>query len=430
MSRMFGVAGNSKLYFLAALVGFVAGLFAAAFHYSLDQLILFRGALHGGLEGSWLPGWLLMTVAGALLVCLSLYLVRRYAPETAGSGIPQVELALGGTDRLRWRRVLPVKFIASIIAMAPGLVLGREGPTIHIGAACGQMIAEKARLGSHQLKTLLAAGAAAGLGAAFNAPLAGIMLVTEEMRQEFEYNFVSLQSIILASCVAVVVSEWWLGQGPQLEVAALPLAPLAELPLFLLLGVVVGAFGVLFNRCLMLSLGGARLRAGHLYLAAAAVGVILGNLMWFFPAAAGGGEAVLSQVLNQPWTLILLLQLLFVRTIASLASYGTGVPGGIFAPLLALGTLLGVTFSFLVSAVLPGLDSSAGMFAVAAMGALFAATVRAPLTGIVLVVELTGAYGSLLTIILTCLMATFTAQFLNGKPIYHELRQRLARQWP
>lgn len=417
--------GNSKTYGLAAVVGFFAGLVAAAFHYLLDLIVNGRLWLREILHDWMVPGWVPLMIAGASLVCLSLWLVRRFAPEANGSGIPQVEAFLAGTHSLRWQRILPIKFIAGLIAMAPGLVLGREGPTIHMGAACGKMLADHAKVDRQQSHTLTAAGVAAGLGAAFNAPLAGIMLVTEEMRSEFNYSFVSLQSVILASCVALVVSEWWLGQGLQLSLPSVALAPLVEMPLYLLLGIIIGIFGVLFNRLLLLSVDSfKRVHHSLRYGLVAAVGALIGALLWFAPDATGEGEQLLQQALKQSWGLWLLTGLFIVRMLTTVLSYGTGVPGGIFAPLLALGTLIGVAFSFLVHGWLPNTVSSPVMFAVAAMGALFAATVRAPLTGIVLVMELTGALEAGLTIILTCMMATFTAQRLGGQPIYHQLLRR------
>ena len=418
---------NLVVYLLAAIVGAITGLIGAAFHYLLDRLVELHSWLHGVLQHSILPGWLWFIVAAMILVCTALWLVRRFAPETAGSGIPQVEATLAGAHRLRWWRVMPVKFVAGLLAMAAGLVLGREGPTIHMGSASGQMIADKTKVDPQRSKTLIAAGAAAGLAAAFNAPLAGIMLVTEEMRDEFNYNFVSLQSVILASCMAVVVSDWWLGQGLQLQITAVTLAPLAELPLFLLLGVIVGAFGVLFNKLLLCSVRLFNALAhSWRYIAVALVGASIGALLWFFPNTVGEGEHMLDTVLGRQWTVLVLMSLLAVRTLTSVISYGTGVPGGIFAPLLALGTLLGVAFSVVCMSLMSDMVSSPAVFAVASMGALFAATVRAPLTGIVLVIELTGALEASLTIILTCMMATFTAQFLSGKPIYRELIKQLS----
>jgi H+/Cl- antiporter ClcA len=261
---------------------------------------------------------------GALTLVTALWLVRRFAPETAGSGVQEVEAILGGQRTLRWRRVLPVKFVAGSLAVGSGLVLGREGPTIHMGAALGQMVAERMNSGrtdpgpmaldDHGRRTLIAAGAAAGLAAAFNAPLAAIVFVTEELREHFEYSFASIQSVILACCAAVVVSGWILGQGPDLPVPNLDMAPLAALPLFVVLGLLIGALGVVFNSLLPGSVRSFRaLRPAQSYLAAVVVGMALGALLWLVPDTVGGDEALVESLPGAQPGLAILLALFAVR---------------------------------------------------------------------------------------------------------------------
>jgi H+/Cl- antiporter ClcA len=407
------------LYLAAALVGGLAGLLGATFHAVLDQAGQGRDTLRGALDASTVPGWLVLMVSGALVLVTALWVVRRFAPEAAGSGIQEVEAILAGQRTLRWRRVLPVKFVAGSLAVGSGLVLGREGPTVHMGAAIGQMASEWLALEDRHRRSLIAAGAAAGLAAAFNAPLAAIVFVTEELREHFEYSFASIQSVILACCAAVVVSGWILGQGPDLTVPNLDMAPLAALPLFVLLGLLIGALGVAFNGMLLGSVRSFRaLRPNQAYLAAVVVGMVLGALLWLAPDTVGGGEALVESLPGGHPALLILLGLLAVRLLTTVGSYGIGLPGGIFAPMLALGTIAGAAFSELVAMSAPSLALEPGVFAVAAMGALFAATVRAPLTGIILVIELTGAQVLALPIILTCLTATFTAEAMGGRPIY------------
>jgi H+/Cl- antiporter ClcA len=434
------------LYLAASLVGGLAGLVGAAFHALLDQAGQGRHVLRDLLEAAPLPGWLVLMTLGALTLVTALWLVRRFAPETAGSGVQEVEAILGGQRTLRWRRVLPVKFVAGSLAVGSGLVLGREGPTIHMGAALGQMVAERMDSGrtdsertdkgrmaldDHGRRTLIAAGAAAGLAAAFNAPLAAIVFVTEELREHFEYSFASIQSVILACCAAVVVSGWILGQGPDLPVPNLDMAPLAALPLFVVLGLLIGALGVVFNSLLLGSVRSFRaLRPAQSYLAAVAVGMALGALLWLAPDTVGGGEALVESLPGAQPGLAILLALFAVRLLTTVGSYGIGLPGGIFAPMLALGTIAGAAFSELVAISAPSLALAPGVFAVAAMGALFAATVRAPLTGIILVIELTGAQVLALPIILTCLTATFTAEAMGGRPIYSLLLGLSERRAP
>ncbi|NBC49084.1 MAG: H(+)/Cl(-) exchange transporter ClcA [Gammaproteobacteria bacterium] len=411
-----------QLYVAATLVGAFAGLVGAAFHALLEQSTAGRAMLHPYLESWPLPGWLVVMAAGALVLVTALWLVRRFAPETAGSGVQEVEAILAGERALRWRRVLPVKFVAGTLAVGSGLVLGREGPTIHLGAALGQLASERPGLRRGDQRALIAAGAAAGLATAFNAPLAAIVFVTEELREHFEYRFATIQSVILACCASVVVSGWLLGQGPDMPMPDLEQAPLQTAPLFLILGLLIGALGVLFNRLVLGSVSAFRaLGAPRAYFATALSGMILGALLWFAPATVGGGEHLVESLLHGHPGLLFLLGLLAVRLLTTVGSYGLGLPGGVFAPMLALGTLCGAAFALVVEGLAPALALEPAVFAVAAMGALFAATVRAPLTGIILVIELTDAQALALPIILTCLAATFTAEGLGGRPIYSAL---------
>jgi H+/Cl- antiporter ClcA/septal ring-binding cell division protein DamX len=412
-----------RLYLAAAATGLLAGLVGAAFHALLDHAGGLRSGVHGLLADAPVPGWLVLMGVGAVVLVSAAWLVRRFAPEAAGSGIQEVEAILAGDRRLRWRRVLPVKFVAGILAVGSGLVLGREGPTVHMGAALGQMSAEGLRLDQRQQRALVAAGAGAGLAAAFNAPLAAIVFVTEELREHFEYGFATLQSVILASCLAVAVSGWLLGQGPVLPLPPIAIPPVWVLPLFIVLGVAIGALGVIFNALLLGSIRAFKgLRGRYGYLPVALAGMALGALVWFFPKLVGGGESLVEALIQQPMAIMALAALLTLRLLTTVGSYGLGLPGGIFAPLLALGTVVGAVVDALVQGLAPGAALGAalspGLFAVAAMGALFAATVRAPLTGIILAVELTGASDLILPVIVTCLTATFAAEALGGRPIY------------
>lgn len=411
-----------RLYLGATLVGVLAGLVGALFHALLDRAAEARDTLPGLLGGLPVPGWLVLMPLGALVLITTLWIVRRFAPETAGSGVQEVEAILSGARKLRWRRVLPVKFFAGTLAVGSGLVLGREGPTIHIGAALGQMISERLAPRPGDNHALLASGAGAGLATAFNAPLAAIIFVIEELREHFDYRFETVQSVILACCAAVIVSDALLGAGPDMPLPDLEMAPLHALPLFPLLGVLIGALGVLFNHLLLGSIRSFRaLGSGGGYVAAGLAGLILGALLWFVPHAVGGGESLVSELLLGQPALLFLVALLAVRLLTTVGSYGIGLPGGIFAPMLALGTICGAAFASLVALVAPALSMAPEVFAVAAMGALFAATVRAPLTGIVLVIELTDARELTLPIVLTCLTATFTAEGMGGRPIYGAL---------
>lgn len=422
------LSDHLRLYLVVAIAGAAAGLAAAGFHRILDMLAE-RRAVAGALAGSiGLPGWLVTVGLAIALVGLAVWLVRRFAPEAAGSGIQEIEGTLQGRRVLRWQRLLPIKFASGAAGIASGLVLGREGPLIHMGGAIGQMVGDLVRFHPHFRRILIASGAGAGLAAAFNAPLAGILFVTEEMRNEFRYTFLSFQSVVLACVSATIVNDLWLGEGLSLPIQSFAAPPLAELPLYAVLGVLIGGYGVLFNGALLRGLdGAAALMRRNAWATVAAAGTLIGLAVWFMPETAGGGERLIETLLADPRTLGGVALLLLLRTVATVGSYAVGTPGGIFAPMLALGTLSGMAFAKLV-ALVPFLSvEEPGAFTVAAMGALFAATVRAPVTGVILVLELTANYNMALAIIITCLTATFAAEALGGKPVYRLLLQRTLR---
>jgi len=411
------------LFYLAILaVGLLTGFAASALHAALDAMAAARAWLVAPGATGPLPAWLVGAVAGAATTVLAAWAVRRFAPDTAGSGIPEVIGALRGSQALDWRRVLPVKFGAGILGIGGGLVLGREGPTIHLGGALGAMVAGLGRLTERNRLAAITAGAGAGLAAAFNAPLAGIVFVTEEMRREFDFTFRSFQAVILACVAATMVSERLFGLGPVLAIPVHQDPEVQALAAFVPLGVVIGAFGVLFNAALVHRVrvfGGLPRR--HPLAWAGLVGAVAGLAIVLAPTWTGGGEALIVTDVAMPPGLDVLLILVLARTAMLVASYSTGVPGGLFAPMLSIGTAIGLAYGALLAALGLDLGIGVGAWGIAAMGALFAATVRAPLTGIVVVVEMTGSTDMILAIMVTAIVATFTAEALGGRPIYSQL---------
>ena len=199
---------DGLLYALAGLCGFATGIVGAAFHSTVDVLLRWPAWLAGQLES---VEQTVLAAAGiaAVAVTLAFLLTRHVAPEASGSGVPEVEGALEGLREVRWRRVLPVKFVGGALGLSSGLVAGREGPTIHMGAAIGAAMPERLKLGRSDLHALLAAGAAAGLAAAFNAPLAAILFVIEETRKEFRYTLRSYVAVIGLRRPAPSAWSWW-----------------------------------------------------------------------------------------------------------------------------------------------------------------------------------------------------------------------------
>lgn len=349
---------------MAALVGTLVGLVGVLFEKAVNGVQALRLAALAVLPQH---AWLLVPAAfvlSALLAMVGYFLVRRYAPEAGGSGIPEIEGALEELRPVRWWRVIPVKFIGGMGTLGAGMVLGREGPTVQLGGNLGRMVLDVCKLrGAEARHTLLATGAAAGLTAAFNAPLAGILFIIEEMRPQFRYNLISIKAVFIGVIMASIVFRLFNGERVVIAVGKLALAPVNTLWLYLLLGALFGAVGVLFN------------------------------------------------------ALIFRVQDVFQR-----------LHGGDWRKIIAIGGLLGGGCGVAAMMLFPQDGLQAGTFAIAGMGALFAASVRAALTGIVLRLEMTDNYQLILPMIITCLGTTLVAQFLGGKPLYSSLLARTLRR--
>jgi CIC family chloride channel protein len=406
---------------VGVLVGLVGGSFRSAIRHA-EQLMDGLRELPGG-DGAGPIALSVLATAG--LAGAALWLVQRFAPEAGGSGIQEIEGALDGVRPLRWARVLIVKFGAGLLSLGTGMVMGREGPTVQMGGALGQMLRERFRLSDDDGLVLVAAGAGAGLTAAFNAPLAGMLFVFEEMRPHFKYNVISVQCVLIACAVADAVVRGLLGNSVAFAVGDFPMPELSALGAFAVFGLLVGAVGWLFNSAVLWTLDrstGLRLEGRLAW--AATVGACVGALVLLAPDLVGGGYRAIQDAASGRYAESGLLLLFVGRLVMTVVCFSTGVPGGIFAPLVALGTILGLWFSGIVPDSLPGATVDEGVFMIAGAGALFAATVRAPLTGVVLAAELTGNFGLILPIAVSCITATLVAHALGGRPIYTSLLER------
>ena len=415
------------LYGLVVVLGVLVGLIGSSFQLSIvvvsNWLIeLYHYAqLHGG------PVSLITAMASMIMVFVAWILVRAIAPEARGSGVPEIEGALLHERPMFWRTLLPVKFIGGILAISANMVLGREGPTIQMGGNLGVMLATWFRMSKRRRDTLILAGSAAGLATAFNAPLAGILFVLEEMRRAFNFSFTNFSMVAMCCVAATIIQHLFFGTQPAIQMEVFTFPSLHSLGWFFLFGIVVGFAGLLFNVVLMHCLNCAdRFSLKKRIVFVLFTGALVGYLGYMQPDLVGGGYLIIEKSLSMRPSLALLLVLLAVRFFTTMLCYTTGVPGGIFAPMLALGTLLGLACSyFLQWSVDPSIHP--GMFAVAGMGALFSAAVRAPLTGIVLVVEMTQNYSLILPLMVTCLTSTTVVQLWGNQPIYTQLLHRIMK---
>ena len=414
---------TAALFAGAVGVGLAAGLLAVAFEAALGLAGQARAFVGGGAGD---PGRRLALSIGfsALAAGTGVWLVRRFAPETSGSGIPQVEAALHQHRDLAWKRTVVVKYFGGLLAIGGGLTLGREGPTVQLGAAAGRALGGPPRPGEERSRTLVAAGAGAGLAAAFNAPIAGTVFVLEELKvlRSARHALAAL----VAAATADGVCRLLLSARPSFGVVTVDRPPLWTLAVFLLVGAAAGALAALFNWSLLASLAlFDRMRSGHGIARgvslAVAVGAVVGLTGAFAPEWLGSGEPLVDRALHAPPAAAAAAVILLVRFALTLLSYSSGAAGGLFAPLLVLGCHAGLLLSLGAARVVPALGLDPVAVAIVAMGALFAGSVRAPLTGVLLMVEMTGAFTLLLPLLFASAAAHVAARLLGAKPIYEAL---------
>lgn len=424
---------NATLYYgVAGLIGLLTALLGTLFHTLVDflQANLVIVPTHLGLSG-WQSA-LFLGLVSALMLCSAVALVRHFAPEASGSGVQEVEGGMAGVRQIRSLRVLCVKFFGGLLSLGAGLVGGREGPTIHMGAAIAQALVPRGRFLVHEARALLGAGAAAGLTAAFSSPVAAVLFVIEEARDAFPFRPRTYYAVILASAASAWVTVLVMGRQPFMVIHAIAPA-LSSYPLFIILGLVLGALGVAFNRLVLQCLDYARQVSVQYspYLWPALLGLAVGALLYWLPEATGGGESLIERLVQQPMSVGVLGLLALARLVMTLTSYAAGTPAGIFAPILALATVVSIFLGQLLLLFFHLPDELLLALAVAGMAGLFASTVRAPLVGVVLIVELTGAYSLALPSLLCVMSSSLVAERLGGRPLYEQLLERtlnLAKQ--
>ncbi len=416
-------------YMVAIIVGMltgVAGSYLILAVHEVNRLI--SGGFAYVLEKGWSVGWA-SAIVSMLMVYVSWLMVKHIAPEAAGSGVQEIEGTLENKRPIHWLRLLPVKFFGGILALSSQLVVGREGPTIQIGGNLGAMVSSFFKFPTHERDALISAGAAAGLATAFNAPLAGMLFILEEMRGKFKFTYTNFSGVTIACVVSVIFLHCIIGSQPAIEMTTFKLPSIHSLWFFLLFGLIVGFVGLLFNVTLMKSLTRTdkfQPRTRRMFVLS--VGALIGYTAYAYPDMVGGGYLIIERSLEIYPSFSMVLIWVVIRFILTMLSYNVGTPGGIFAPMLALGTLLGIAMAHAIFLVEEDGSIHYGMFAVAGMGALFAAVVRAPVTGIVLVVEMTQNYSMILPLMVTCLTATKVVELTGTEPIYTQLLDRTLRK--
>ncbi|MDR0960000.1 MAG: ClC family H(+)/Cl(-) exchange transporter [Propionibacteriaceae bacterium] len=424
----------------SAVIGVAVGVVVSGFRGVLETIEGAVQSVFTTIRGNvaYVPAWLGVVVVLGLAVG---WLSRRW-PMIAGSGIPQVVAVIKGYMSDNWMTTLIAKFVGGALAMLGGLSLGREGPCIQMGAAVADGLGQRLSRSPTRRIVLIAGGASAGMSAAFGAPLAGVIFVFEEI---FRYlSPLTLVATTTAAVLADYVTLFLLGDDPVLDIPSAPSLPLTSYWVLLVLGLLLGALGALYNVLLLgiqthynavmegRGLRGSatpserRSRWGALVkpLPILGLAVIVGLT---FPTALGGGGVALEALMDNPG-LTFLAVLLVVKFVFSIVSFSAGVPGGILFPLLTIGAIAGAAVGTLAIDGL-GLDPATyNGFIVVAMAGCFAAIVRAPVTGIMLLTEMTGSFEHFLALTLVSLVAYLTAEALGSKPIYVSLLATLLRR--
>jgi CIC family chloride channel protein len=395
-------------------------LVGALFRLALVQADRWRDALVVWANGYGVVGLTLVVALAAAATALAAWLVRRFSPEATGSGIPHVEAVLKEETPPATLLLLPVKFVGGLVAIGAGLALGREGPTVQMGASVSHLVGRLFRRNAADARILLAAGAGAGLATAFNAPIAGGVFVLEELMRRFDTRITI--ATLGASAAAIGVARIFLGSAPDFAVEPLPYPTLGSLSLYVALGVLLGALGIAYNRAILASLAASdRMRRLPVELRAAMIGAAVGLLAWYAPELVGGGDNLTARALTGTTALAMLPAVFALRFALGAVSYAAGTPGGLFAPMLVLGAQSGLFFGSFACQWFPSLATSPVAFAVTGMAAFFTAVVRAPVTGIILVIELTSSDSQLLAMIAACFTAMLIPTLAGNPPIYDSL---------
>ena len=397
---------------LALVIGALTGLAVVAFILLTERMGMRLYPVGGA---PWRR--LLFPVVGSLGIG---YLLYRYFPNARGSGVPQTKAALFAREgRIMLRTVLG-KFFCTSATLASGIPLGREGPSVQVGAGIGSVLGRLLGLRTEQVKRLIPVGAAAAIAAAFNTPLAAVLFSLEEIVGDL--NAPVMGAVVLASATAWMVLRLFLGDHPLFKVPQYQLAHPAEFAVYVVLGVAGGVVSAVFAK-LLLGMRERFLRFPEktVWFQPVAGGVLVGLMGWFVPQVLGVGYGFVGDALNGKMAFNLMLLLVVLKLLAVTTSYASGNAGGIFGPALFIGAMLGGTVGTVAHHLFPAYTATPGAYALVGMGAVFAGIVRAPMTSVVMIFEMTQDYAVIVPLMIANLVSLFIASRLHHEPIYEAL---------
>lgn len=403
-----------------AAVGLLSGLLVSFFRLALERAEAFRSSLLALVEKETtfaVPAMILLAVSYGVV-----WLCSRKVPLCTGSGIPQVKGELLGQMEQSWWQILIAKFVGGCFAIGGGLSLGREGPSIQLGAMVGKGFSRLSGKLKTEEKMLMTCGAGAGLSGAFCAPLAGVVFTLEELHKNFSTEI--LLSTMAASVVSDFVSSYIFGMSPVFSLSVEAKLPLSRYWLILLLGIFLGLLGVFYNKVTAWTQDlYERLPRRSMRIAVPFLCVIL--FACLFPQVLGSGHSLVMQIAEGRFLIATLAALLLFKFIFSMISFGSGAPGGIFLPLLVLGAISGGLFAEGFGIILDYEELYLSNFVILGMAGLFSAIVRSPVTGVILITEMSGDFKNFLSLAVVALTAYLVADLMKGKPIYDQLLQRM-----
>ena len=404
---------GAYLSVVSILVGLATGVGSVAFIKLLEYTTYFffeggPGVL--GLMGNYYV--ILLPAIGGLIVGP---LVYRFAQETKGHGVPEVMTAIavmGGRIR---KRVAFVKILASAITIGSGGSAGREGPMVQIGAGIGSTVGQFLKMSDERIRTLVACGAAGGVAATFNAPIAGAMFALEILMGQVSLDF---SLVVLSSVASAIVSRAVLGNFPSFTVPGYSLVSVNEMPLYIFLGVLAGLAAVAFVRVLYWfedRFDSWRFRP---YLMPAVGGLLVGGMGFFLPQIFGTGLPAIEDALNGRMPFLILAVLVIAKMLSTSLTLGSGGSGGVFAPALFVGAMLGGAYGHVVHGIFPSFTAGPGAYALVGMGAVFGGAAQAPLTAILIIFEMTGDYHIILPIMTSTVISVLIYNMLNKETLY------------
>lgn len=397
---------------LSLVVGALVGLVTVAF-------ILLTGRLAARMYPAGGAGWrrILVPTLGSLSTG---YLLWRYFPFARGSGIPQTKAAIVINDgRISFRTVLG-KFFCCSASLASGIALGREGPSVHVGAGLASVIARNLGLSPKQVKALVPAGCSAALAAAFNTPIAAVLFSLEEILGDMHATV--LGSVVLSAATSWMVLHLVLGDDPLFHVSGYKLVHPAEFGVYVVLGIVGGLGSVGFVKLLLgLRVWFMRLPKWTVWFQPVAGGLTVGLLGFFVPDVLGVGYNTVEKVLNGNIVIKLVVLLAVLKIVATAVCYASGNAGGIFGPSLFMGAMMGAAVGGVAHTLFPAYTAGPGAYALVGMGTAFAGVVRTPLTSVIMIFEITRDYTIIVPLMISNLIAFFISQKLQEEPIYEAL---------